>query len=115
MATVSEVRAGALVELGIIEPGASASAADDTYMTQKYNEVYADLRNSGMDYWASAGPVGDEFVPHVEVLMAYLSLNKYSVSNDRYQRILGRASVAKKEISRLGTPPYESLSKPTDY
>lgn len=115
MATVTEVRAGALRMLGIIEVGASASSADDTYMTQKYNEVYADLRNTGMDYWASAGPVPDEYVPHVEALMAYVSTDDYSVSDQRLQRIVRKAGVAKREIQRLGTPPYESLDNPKDY
>lgn len=115
MATVAEVRAGALRMLGIIEIGASASAADDTYMTQKYNEVFADLRTTGMDYWASAGPVSDEYVPHLEALMAYISTDDYSVSSERLQRIMQKAGVAKREIRRLGTPPYESLDSPRDY
>ena len=115
MATVSAVRAGALKLLGVLEVGGTASSADDTHMTQRYNEVYADLRNTGLDYWASAGPVPDEYAPHVEALMAYLSTDDYSVSDRRLQRIMGKASVAKREIMRLGKPPFESLEQPTDY
>ena len=115
MATVSEVRQGALQLLGILGIGDTASTADDTQMTKRYDELFDDFKFHGMDYWPSAGPVPDRFAPHVEALIAYHSLEDYSVSQPREMKIIRKAGVARKEIRRLGTPDYESLDEPTDY
>lgn len=115
MASEEEVRNGALRMLGIIDVGDDASATDDTYMTQKYNEVYAMLKEKGQAYWASGGTVPDKFSPHVQALMAMFSTDDYSISSERLQRIMTKAAIAEKEIPSLGTPDYESTDNPVDY
>ena len=115
MATETEVRTGALRMLGVVDIGDSAGATDDTYMTQKYAEVYAMLKDKGLAYWASGSTVPDKFSPHVQALMAFFSTEDYSISGERLQRINAKASVAFREIKSLGKPEHESIDDPTNY
>ena len=101
--------------LGILDIGDTADTSDDTYMTQKYNEVYAMLKEEGLAYWASGGVVPDKFSPHVQALMAFYSTEDYSVGAERLQRIIAKSAVATREIKKLGTPDYESTDNPVDY
>ena len=118
MASEAEIRNGALRMLGVIDIGDDASTDapdDDTYMTQKYSEVYAALKKEGMAYWASGGAIPDEYSPHVQALCAFFSTDDYSISSERLQRIQGKTRVAWREIRKLGTPQHESTDKPKDY
>jgi hypothetical protein len=115
MATVAEVYDGTLELLGVLSLGKTISANDSARMARAYNQVYDDLKFSGLDAWASAGPVPDRFVQHVEALMAFNSLDTYSVSQARYQRISNKYNMAKREIRRLSISDYESLDEPVDY
>jgi len=116
MATEQEVRDESLQMLGVIDIGDSASGTDDdTFMQQKYTEVYAMLKKDGLNYWASGGTVPDEYKPHVAAVMAFFSLDQYSVGAERVQRITGKAISANKEIRKLGKPQFESTDNPRDF
>lgn len=118
MATEQEVRDGALRMLGVIDIGEDASVVDptgNTYMTQKYNEIYAMLKIKGNAYWASGSAIPDQFSPHVQALMAFFSLLDYSVSQERRIEIEKNAAIATREIPNLGIPDYESTDIPKNY
>lgn len=115
MATVAQVYDGALELLGILGLGQTISSTDSARMVRAYNQVYADLKAESLASWASDGTVPDEIVPHLEALMALNACDTYYVSEARYQRILRKAGVAKREIRRLTIPDYESLEDPVDF
>jgi len=115
MATLAKVYDGTLELLGVLSLGKTIQAKDLARMVRAYDQVFAELKDTGLDSWASAGPVPDKFVTHVEALMAYNSADTYSVSNARYQRIASKESRAKREIRRLSITDYESLDEPVDY
>jgi len=91
------------------------SAVVSVRMVRSYDQVFVELKETSLATWATAGPVPDEFVPHVEALMAMNSSETYYVSEARYRRIVARSSIAKGEIRRLSIPDYESLEEPVDY
>jgi hypothetical protein len=116
VATEQQVRDEALQMLGVIDIGDSASGTDDdTFMQQKYTEVYKMLKKDGLNYWASGSTVPDEYKPHVAAIMAYFSLDQYSVGAERLQRITSKTMSANKEIRKLGQPQYESTDHPRDF
>jgi hypothetical protein len=116
MATEQAVRDEALQMLGVIDIGDSASGtSDDTFMQQKYTEVYEMLKTDGLNYWASGSAVPDKFKPHLAAVLAYFSLDQYAVSPERVQRISGKAASAYVNIRKLGTPQFESTDNPRDY
>lgn len=115
MATKAEVKNETLYLLGLLAVGDTAAAADDTYMDTKWDVVFDDLKDEGLDGWPTAGPVPDKCVDHVAALMALSAMDTYSVDQVRYQRIVNKAQVAKIEIRRLLTPRHESLDEPVDY
>lgn len=117
--TKSQVRDRAAEELGRLRPGQSLQSQDATRIGAAYDEVYADLKNEGLNTWASTGNVPDELVPFVSALVALRCCNTYGVSQARFQRIVSVAGVdgnqAKREIRRLVTPAHESMEEPTDF
>lgn len=115
MATVSAVHDGTMELLGVLALGKTISATDTARMTRAYDQVYDELKEEGLAYWPSAGPVPDKFVSYVEALMAFNACDTYSVSAERYQRIVNKAANSHREIRRLGAPDYESLDEPVDY
>lgn len=114
MATVDEVKYGALELLGVGQNNVM-TASQDARMTKSYNRIYAELNETGLATWVVAGIVPDELVPHIESLMAYEAAEAYFVPDGRYARIVNREKVARREIRRLTIPDYESLDEPRDY
>jgi len=102
-------------ELGVLRLGQSLQTADQTYLNQKYDETYAELKNEGLATWISTGSVPDELVSHVTALVCQKCSEVYSLSDNRYQRLSARWNAAKREIRRITTPSYESLEDPKDY
>ena len=115
MATVAEAidRAGEM--LGILDIGGTISATDSTRLTSAYDEVFSELKETGVASWASAGVIPDEMLSHVASLMAFSATESYRVSDKRYQRISFRERMARRELRRLTIPDYESLDNPVDY
>lgn len=101
--------------LGLIPVGQAARDPDRVQVEDYYTRIYADLLSGGLATWVSTGPVPDEVAPHVAALMALQGTETYGVSPARYQRIIGKASVARREIRRLVRPRHEGLTDPTDY
>ncbi len=115
MATLAKVYDGTLELLGVLSLGKAISTNDLARMVRAYDQVFDELKDSGLDSWASSGPIPDKFVTHVEALMAYNSADTYSVSNARYQRIASKEVKARREIRRLSIADHESLDEPVDY
>ena len=114
--TLDEVKFMALELLGISQEGVPMTVNHSTRMGRAYDTVYADLKKSkGLATWVSAGPIPDEVSPHVAALMAFESSDAFYVSEARYARIVGKATMAKPEIRRLTTPDYESMDEPVDF
>ena len=115
MATVAEVKDGALELLGVKAIGQTAKNKDTVRATKAYNEVYANLKTEGLAIWASTAAVPDDVAPHLEALMAFNAADAYGISGERYQRIIFRAQNAFPEIRIAVTPKFESLEEPDDF
>lgn len=115
MATAAEIRNRALRMLGVLSLAQTAESNDVTEVDAYYAEVYADLKDDGLTTWSLAAEVPTELVPHVVALVALHGTETYGPSPARYQRIVAKAAIAKREIRRLVTPAYESVDDPTDY
>lgn len=117
--TKAQVRDRAAEELGRLRPGQALQSQDDTRISEAYDEVYADLKNEGLNIWPSTGSVPDELVPFVSGLVALRCTGTYGVSQERFQRIISVTGIdgnqAKREIRRLVMPAYESMEEPTDF
>jgi hypothetical protein len=113
MATVDVIKRQSLELLGRLRLGQTFQSQDDAAMLESYNEVYADLKETGLATWGDDVP--DKLVPHVVSLVAMNRVDVYGVSDSRYERIAARASKAKREISLLTTPAHESIEEPDDY
>jgi ribosomal protein S16 len=115
MTTKAETRDRAANDLGLLRLGQSLQSQDSTRITDAYEEVYAQLKEEGVATWVSTGAVPDHMAQHVASLVAENCLNTYSVSQERYARILNAANNARAEIKKYTTPFYESLDESTDY
>lgn len=115
MSTVEEVKYKALEVLSVLSIGQVPSSEDLAKATQLYSSAFRDLRNDGLATWIEAGPVPDEVVPHLVALMAFDGTGEYGVSPIRYDRIVFRASGAKKAIRRLVRPRHEGLDPVVDF
>lgn len=113
--TKTQIVERAAYELGILRLNQSLQSQDQTRLEQAYDEVYADLKEDGVATWASTASVPTDVVPHIVAMVAFNAVDTYGVSNDRYQRIAGKASVAKKKIDSLQVPAYVSQEEPTDF
>ena len=115
MASVSAVHDGTMQLMKVLPLGGTIKAVDTTRMTKAYDQVFADLKKSGLDSWATAGTIPDDIVPHLEALMAFDAMSSYHVSEKTATSIVNKASQAMREIRRLSVPDYESLEEPTDF
>lgn len=104
MATQSEVRDRAAVDLGILRLGQSLQSQDATRITEGYAEVYAMLVDEGLAVWAMSSEVPDAIVQPVVSLVADNCLNSYGVSEIRYQRIKLEAANAITKIRKFVEP-----------
>ena len=115
MASKADFRDRAANMLGILPFGQSLDHQDKTRIESAYDEVYDDLKDEGLAIWATAGSAPDRLTPHVAALMAANCADDYGVSPARYQRIMGKAAIAKREIRALTIPTYESVRDPVDF
>ena len=117
MATITQLRNRAAGMLGRHRSGQAINNQLKTDLDQAYSEVYADLKKDRLTIWSSAANtvIPDDVTPWVAALMAFNATDTYGVSDERFNRIVAKRNIAKREIRRLVTPDYESLSDPTDY
>lgn len=115
MATKAETRDRAAQDLGRLRVGQSLQDQDKVRIEAAYDEVYDQLKEEGLNTWASDGDCPDAVAPHLAALVADNCLNTYGAPPERYQRIKLAAAVAIREIRRHVTPEWESLEDPTDY
>lgn len=113
--TLNEIKFAALELLGISQEGVAMSANHSTRMGRSYDQVFAELKTDGLATWVAAGPIPDELAVHVKAMMAFEAADAFYVSEARYNRIVAKESVARREIRRLVTPDFESLDEPKDF
>ena len=113
--TKAEIRDRTAQEIGILQIGQSLEDTDRVRIEQGYDEVYADLKRSNLNFWSATGDIPNQFVPYVTALIAENISNTYSIPNDRYARLLPMIQKAKAKIASLGAEPYKSIKKPLDY
>lgn len=104
-------RAGNL--LGILRIGQALPADKNLRLEQAYDEVYDQLNSENIAIWDAEVP--DRVVPHVVALMALNACDDVGVSPARYQRIVGKANVALREIRKQAQPEYVSNDDPEDF
>lgn len=115
MASVNEVKAQALRELGVLQVGQDADAQDDAEMEDAYNAVYEILKEEGLAVWASDGTIPNKIRDQVVALMAMSRTTIYPVSDKRYARIQAKAAAAIPSIKSLVNPPSATQDDPVDY
>jgi hypothetical protein len=113
--TLTEVKFAALELLGVSQEGVAMTSTHSTRMGRSYDKVFSELKETGLATWIAAGPIPDELADHVEALMAYEASSAYFVSDNRYNRIVQKVKVARRELRRLTIPDHESLDEPVDY
>jgi len=115
VSTKAETRDRVANDLGLLRLGQSLQYQDQARIESGYDEVHADLKTEGLATWPLAGEVPTNLVPHVVALVVLNCADTYGVSQERMQRILLKATTAKREINKIISPDYESLEDPTDY
>lgn len=113
------IKQRALEELGVVQIGQGAESQHDSRINAAYNEVYSDLKAEGIATWSYSGYIPNEVTYHLVNLVAMNAINSFSVSNDRYQRIMAATGPdgerAKRQIRAAVTPDYESLENPSNF
>lgn len=90
-------------------PDANAASSAST----AYDELHAELTEIGLAIWPLASDCPDKLSEHVVNLVAYRLVNDFSVSNDRYQRIVADASRSEAYIHRVIKGEY--IYSPVEY
>lgn len=99
--------------LGILRIGQSLPADKELRISEAYDETYDQLNSENLTIWDTDIP--DRVVPHLVAIMALNCCDDFGVSNARYQRIVGKANVALREIRKHTQPEYESNDDPEDF
>lgn len=119
MATKSDVRNTAAGMLGRRRLGQAITNDLVVRLDQAYNYVYAELKDEGLNTWASDGTIPDKVAPLISALMALDATNDVGVSDKRLQRIVIKTGTdgekAIEKIRRKLTPDWESLDDPEDF
>ncbi len=118
MATPLEVKNSALRSLGVIRFRGAADPEHQAEISEAYDELYARLKDEELVSWSATGNIPAKWATTVIDLLAFSRANQFSVSNDRFARLAGAASVAERYKFVLNaddyTPPVEE-EEPTDY
>lgn len=88
MASLAEVRKGALQLLGRANPFDTVDSTLDTDITNAYDELWAELERRQIVYWGADEAVPDEFVRPLKYLLAYFYMPNTAVSEERERRIV---------------------------
>lgn len=112
MATAAEIRDRVLRRLGVLAIGQTANASAADLADTAYSEYYAELSRLGIAAWAYTSDVPDMLSEYVVNGVAKRLLNDFSVSNERYQRIISDSATAESNIRRL--VGNEFVYKPVD-
>ena len=117
MSTITQLRNKTAGLLGRYRSGQAINNQLKSDLDQSYAEVYADLKKDKLTIWSSAANtvIPNSVTPWVAALMAFNATDTYGVSDERFNRIVAKRNIAKREIRRLVTPPYDSLDDPTDF
>jgi len=115
MATAAEIRNKASLKLGKGAIGQTLANPISSDLDQAYVEVYARLRDESLVNWAFADEVPDAIVSPVVDLVAFARADDYSVSSERYQRLILAAGQAEVRIRRSIQGDYFSDSEEAKY
>ena len=111
--TIAECRNRALIKLGKLAIGQTATSALANDMEDAYDQVYAKLESRGLVAWSSTDSIPDDFVEDITSLMAFERAE--GIPNDRYVRIANDAGRAIGNISATISGPYTNPREYTDY
>lgn len=90
---------------------ADANAAD--IAGTAYDEIHSELTELGLAIWPLTAECPSRIAEHVANLIAYRLVNDFSVSSERYQRIVADSSRSEALIHRMVNGEYNY--KPVDY
>lgn len=113
MATKAEIRDRALRKLGVLATGQTPDANAASLATTAYDEIHAELSSLGLAVWAATADCPEKLSEHVANLIAYRLVNDFSVSSERYQRIVADSSRSESYIHRMINGEY--IYAPVDY
>ena len=112
MATSTAIVEKAANRLGIVSEGQTLRAEYDSDLTNAYNEVWAELDEMDLLTWDSDEDIPDAFVWSVVTMVAHSRLDEYSISNDRYTRIMNDYSKAHMRLKELvGSDAYQEQAE----
>lgn len=117
MATKADVRD---IAAGLLSRHRLGQAIPDSLkirLDQAYDYVYAELKDEQLTIWSSASgtTIPDAVAPHVAALMAFEATSSVTVSEERYERIVQKYTLAKPAIRTIVTPKWETLDEPEDF
>ena len=114
MASIAQIRNRAAESLGILPIGQVLENQYVVRLEQAYAEVYAEIKEHGLAFWAADADIPDKFTPHIIALVAFNALS-LGASDSRAAKVSAQASEAIPMIRELGATRYTSDSYPKDY
>lgn len=111
--TKAECRNRALIKLGKLAVGSTATSALASDMEDAYDQIYARLDAKGMATWSSTDSIPDEFVEDVTALMAFE--RSEGIPGERYARIASDANRAFINIASTIAGKWTNPREYTDY
>lgn len=115
MATREQIKWRALNKLGAIANGQTMTADQDADMDAAYVEVYNALLDTDAVAWDISDDVPDSVANEVAILVAMQRSENYSISNERFQRLVAQAAAADGTIRHRLQPTYQSPDCVSDY
>lgn len=99
--TKAQIVDRAAAKLGLKSGTLNLSSDIENSLSAAYDEVWAMLDGINLVDWDSSESVPDEYVSPMVDLVAFERLDDYSVSTERYQRIVSRASTSENRIRQI--------------
>ena len=100
---------------GVTSVGQSISPHHATEIDLAWTAIYDELKDEELAIFPSAGPVPAKIEKHLVALIAMTLTETFGVSGERYNRIVAKNNIAKREIRKLVQPKYESTDDPEDF
>lgn len=115
MATKSEVRNTAAGYLGRRRLGQAITDDVKTRLDEAYATVYDQLKDEGLNIWASTGTIPDRVKTHLAALMAWDAKADIPMTKERYNQLLIDYQRAMPLMREYLKPDWESQDEPEDF
>lgn len=117
--TKAKVKEDAAERLGIKTVGQAINPAHSNKLDQYWDAAYDELKDEDINVFSSSGPVPDKVFPWLASMIALHATESFSVSEERYARILRKSGTnnesALRQIRKYAQNEFENISKVTDY